>query len=111
MMTFTGSIVAVLKLTDAWVTKKYVKPRVKIDARGVATFSSKHGLHAKDDALGPPQGEKKRQNRYAVKIDFERLGTYTVYEVKNDFMVQLTTGKSDTDFADGDKKGTAGTAT
>eukprot|EP01043_Picozoa_sp_COSAG02_P042687 COSAG02_NODE_3648_length_6426_cov_6.186054_5_plen_1066_part_01 len=97
MMTFTGSIVAVLKLTDAWVKVHYKKTDVEVHFDGTAVFPGNHGLTA-EDALGPPN-EKGRQNRYAAKIEFSHdVGKVTVYEVLDPKRVRVTTGTGPNDF-------------
>jgi NAD(P) transhydrogenase alpha subunit len=106
MMTFTGSIVAVLKLTAEWKPekKKFLKTNVRISKKGVATFSGSHNIKPEDE-MGEPKGDKQRQNNWCVTPEFSAQGAATpaggppegipsvkfpVYKVLTNRTVQLT---------------------
>ena len=78
MATFTGSVIAVLKLTAAWPKYPHSHAGVVVDAQGVATFRQAHkvrkgktdkktGRNVDSDIVNKLDA-KDRQNRYAAEI-------------------------------------------
>jgi len=104
MMTFTGSIVAVLKLTGGWVKHEHSASQVNVNADGVATFRKNHGVrrghvdkktgrNVDADILNAID-DKGRQNRYALDLTFHAAGkddvTLTAFDIISPKQLQMT---------------------
>ena len=106
MMTFTGSVVAVLKLTGGWLKHPHKHQDVTVDDQGIAIFKKGHGVrkgkvdaktqrNVDSDILNAVDG-KGRQNRYALDLTFtagEKEMTLTAFEIIDNKTLQLTSNK------------------
>ena len=104
MMTFTGSIVAVLKLTGGWVKHEHSGSQVNITNEGVATFKKSHGVRRGkvDEKTGRNVDadilnaidKKGRQNRYALDLTFTAPGkadvTLTAFDIIDKTQLRMT---------------------
>eukprot|EP01048_Picozoa_sp_COSAG05_P016986 COSAG05_NODE_2261_length_3322_cov_2.721688_1_plen_806_part_00 len=108
MMTFTGSIIAVLKLTGGWVKHQHKINSVRLDASGVAIFPKKHGVrrgyvhkitgrNVDSDILNLID-DKGRQNRYALDLTFSDARgkeiKLTAFDIKDAKTLQMTSKKA-----------------
>ncbi len=106
MMTFTGSVVAVLKLTGGWIKHEHKIDNVTLTAEGVATFPKDHKLRGghvdeksgrcvDSDILGLTD-KKGRNNRYALDLTFtngDEAITLTAFSITNPKTLQMTADK------------------
>ena len=106
MMTFTGSVVAVLKLTGEWVKHPHKIDGVRLSADGVATFPKAHkvrqgyvdkktGRNIDSDVLSQ-RDAKGRVNRYALDLEFasgDKTITLTAFGINDSKTLQMTSNK------------------